>query len=266
MSGTIQVPSLLPLSQRELAQMAEHFYGYGRWDAPYWFIGLEPGGTQDGDTLEKRYQSWKKLGLEPVVDCAKHHLGFGFTKWHQHHPPTEATWRQLIRLLLSHKGEPCDLEAIRAYQRDKWGTSNGETCVIELSGLATSNMKTPQDRKSFVSQRIQRIQVEAVAHSPKFIVMYGVGRRDAWERITGARFDSNGLCHVGKTVVALAIHPTAHGSTNDYWVNLGRLLRNDCGSERLPNTASRIVKHLWIIFALLPVVAGLLWAIVAANK
>jgi len=27
------------LSPTELTHMAEHFYGYGRWGAPFWFIG-----------------------------------------------------------------------------------------------------------------------------------------------------------------------------------------------------------------------------------
>jgi hypothetical protein len=29
------------LSQSALDHMAEHFFGYGRWDAPYWFVGPE---------------------------------------------------------------------------------------------------------------------------------------------------------------------------------------------------------------------------------
>jgi hypothetical protein len=33
-----------------LAQMAEHFYGYGRWDAPYWLIVAGWARTA-GDTL-----------------------------------------------------------------------------------------------------------------------------------------------------------------------------------------------------------------------
>ena len=35
----------MSLSQQELENMAEHFFGYGRWDAPYWFISAEPGWT-----------------------------------------------------------------------------------------------------------------------------------------------------------------------------------------------------------------------------
>jgi hypothetical protein len=213
------------LRPSELDHMAEYFFGYGRWDAPFWFIGPEPGGAHSGDNLEQRYQSWKGLGFEPVVDCAAHHRGIPLTKWHQPRPPTQATWRQLIRLLLSYKGEPTDIEAIRAYQRDKWGNSTGETCVIELSGLASPNLRTPQARTTFLSRRIERIREEALTHNPEFIVMYGVGQRKEWEQIAGTTFDSNGTCRIEKTVAAIAPHPVTPGLGNEYWLALGLTLR-----------------------------------------
>jgi len=105
----------MSLSQQELAHMAEHFFGYGRWDAPFWFIGPEAGMGKNGrDSLVARYESWKQLGFAPIFDCAAHHRGFGFTEWHKPHPPPQPTWRQLIRLLLFYKGEQTDIEAIRA--------------------------------------------------------------------------------------------------------------------------------------------------------
>lgn len=221
------------LSPTELAHMAEDFYGYGRWEAPYWFIGPEAGMGKDyDDSLAARYDSWKQLGFAPIVDCAAHHRGFGFTEWHKPHPPTQPTWRQLIRLLLFYKGEPTDIEAIRAYQRDKWGSSTGETCVIELSGLAAPSMQTAQDRTTFLSKRIERIREAALKYAPEFIVMYGKGQRSEWERITQSEFNSNGLCHMEKTVVALAIHPVAPKLTCEYWVNLGRLLQSTVGGSQ----------------------------------
>jgi len=66
------------LSGSELAPMAENFYGYGRWDAPFWFIAPVPGGAQCGESLEMRYQIWKALGFEQVVNCAAYHRGFRF--------------------------------------------------------------------------------------------------------------------------------------------------------------------------------------------
>jgi hypothetical protein len=56
MSRIVQIESSLPPS--ELDRMAEHFYGYGRWDAPYWFIGPET----------HCYQS--RYGNSDVVICA----------------------------------------------------------------------------------------------------------------------------------------------------------------------------------------------------
>jgi hypothetical protein len=41
MSSIIQIQPSLPPSRSELAHMAEHFFGSGRWDVPYWFIGEE---------------------------------------------------------------------------------------------------------------------------------------------------------------------------------------------------------------------------------
>ncbi len=220
--------------------MAEHFYGYGRWDAPYWFLGPEAGMSKDGiDSLFARYESWKQLGCAPVVDCEKHHRGFGFTKWHRHHPPTQATWRQLIRLLLAYKGLPADTEAIREYQRTQWGSETGETCVIELSGLAAPSMLEERDRATFLSRRIDQIRQMVREHSPLFVVMYGESHRATWERIADSRFDSNGLCWMGTTVVAIAVHPTAprpaaKGLVNEYWVSLGRLLQSTVTGSHKP--------------------------------
>jgi hypothetical protein len=38
-------------------EMARECYGYGRWAAPYWFIGPEQG--QGHDDLRKRYHVWR---------------------------------------------------------------------------------------------------------------------------------------------------------------------------------------------------------------
>jgi hypothetical protein len=41
----------------ELAHMVEHFYGYGRWDAPFWFVGPEAGMGKDGRDRRRAYQA-----------------------------------------------------------------------------------------------------------------------------------------------------------------------------------------------------------------
>jgi len=206
--------------------MAEHFYGYGRWNAPYWFIGPEAGMGKDGtDNLLARYEAWRQLRCAPVVDCAEHHRRFGFTKWHEPHPPTQATWRQLIRLLLAYKGQEPSLDDIRAYQRDHWGRTNGETCVIELSGISAPNMSEQRDRITFLSRRIERIRQEAKEHHPVFILMYGEGQRAEWKKIAGGDFNADRFRLIGGTVAAVALHPVSHGISNDYWTEMGQRLR-----------------------------------------
>jgi hypothetical protein len=50
--------------------MAEHSFGYGRCDAPFWFIGSEAGMARSGHSLKVRYESWKLPEFAPVVDYA----------------------------------------------------------------------------------------------------------------------------------------------------------------------------------------------------
>lgn len=227
-------PMQSQLDNGDLAKMAEHFFGYGRWDAPFWFVGPEAGMGKGGiDSIAARFESWQLLGGGGVVDCSKHHLGFGLTKWHQSHPPTQATWRQLIRLLLAYKGMNPTLNDIRAYQRDHWGREDGETCVIELSGLPAPNMGVERDRLSFLSRRVERIWNETRLHRPKFIVMYGTGQRGEWEQIAGGNFDADGLHRVAEigTVAAITPHPVSRGISGEFWKEIGQRLRatvNDC--------------------------------------
>jgi hypothetical protein len=222
--------------------MAEHFFGYGRWDALYWFIGPEAAMDNDGiDSVPARFESWQRLGGAAVVDCAEHHRGFGMPKWHRHHPPTQATWRQLIRLLLAYKGMNPNLDDIRAYQRDHWGREGGETCVIELSGIPAPNMRVPRDRLSFLSRRVDRIRQEARNHHPQFILMYGTGQREEWKNIAGGEFDAHGFRWMDGTLAAIVPHPVSRGVGSEYWKGLGQRLWAVRQERHRPLTSASIL-------------------------
>lgn len=66
-------------------EAARRWFGYGRWAAPYWFVGMEPGGTDE----HASYESWVGLGACALIDCRDHHedsnrrAGKTVTKWHQ---------------------------------------------------------------------------------------------------------------------------------------------------------------------------------------
>ena len=88
------------------ALAAESWYGYGRWDAPYWFVGMEPG----GDDTHASYDAWLDLSEsksgDELIDCRQHHQwqlqkhgidNPDWTQWHRERPPNklQATWRPL---------------------------------------------------------------------------------------------------------------------------------------------------------------------------
>lgn len=153
---------------KELA--ARFWFGYGRWDAPYWFLGMEPGGTDDHASFE----AWLHLGGKDLIDCREHHFKSNFNKWHfGERPPTQGTWRGLIQLLLSFKGESPDLDSVRTYQKNQWGSVNGETAVLEVSALHAKNLEVDVDRTTHRNERIATLNKRLIAEQPIFMIMYG---------------------------------------------------------------------------------------------
>ena len=136
--------------------MARGNYGYGRWEAPYWFIGPEQGmGQHEKNDLRRRVEAWIELGQRELNDCREFHSRIGELRWHFKKPKVDlqSTWRPLMLLMMTLLGREADGEALRNYQRDRWGTINGETCVIELSGLAASTLRKTKTLVRFYKNR-----------------------------------------------------------------------------------------------------------------
>jgi hypothetical protein len=132
-------------------------------------------------------------------------------------------------LLMTYLKEQPDNNSLRSYQRDKWGTLNGETCVIELSGLAARSFKVPRNRECFREERIEEIRQRMDLHQPKFVVMYGKKQREHWIAIAEHNFSSDNIWKRGPTTIALTRHPVR--SPNDYWKKLGERLRREAQSS-----------------------------------
>lgn len=103
-------------------EMARRSYGYGRWYAPYWFIGPEQGkGKGEACDNSQRIRAWKQLRETELCDCLDFHAQIRDMSWHLSKPSLQRTWRTLILLLKTFLDEPSDIESLRAYQRDRWG-------------------------------------------------------------------------------------------------------------------------------------------------
>lgn len=56
-----------------LRQYIDRFFGYGSFASPIWLIGIEEGGGNDKEEIEKRVMSWEALGCEELLDNYDHH-------------------------------------------------------------------------------------------------------------------------------------------------------------------------------------------------
>jgi hypothetical protein len=212
-----------------IREMARRCYGYGRWDAPYWFIGLEQGqAPSENNDLKPRVKAWLDLGCHELSDCREFHHRIQEKRWHREKPPLQLTWRRLMLLLMAFLKRNTDKESLRNYQRDRWGRlSGGETCVIELSGLAARNFRVPRDRRLFRQERIDVIRQRMLTYRPALVVMYGRSEKEDFEKIAGCSFPAGNILKRGSTIIAFTPQPTARGQRDAWWAALGERLRQE---------------------------------------
>lgn len=230
------------------ALAAEKWFGYGRWSARYWFVGKEPGGTDDPEN----YESWARLGALDLIDCREHDLEYrGEDRgiWHIGKdgapPKLQPTWRALIALLMSYKsGSDYDPSAIRDYQAERWGRSDGETCVIELSAIAAPSTATYEAMRLYhLPERVAHLRQKIADNIPEFVVFYGGGvdpvygekYLEYWRRIASLPLEIGEPRLSGKTVFCVTKHPAALGVRNAYWTDMGRRI---AGARRKERTLS----------------------------
>ncbi|HKN77290.1 MAG TPA: hypothetical protein VJW94_19085 [Candidatus Acidoferrum sp.] len=240
-------------------ELARQCYGYGRWDAPYWFIGLEEGQAPwENNDFSQRAEAFRKLNRDGLCDCLRFHKEIGECRWHAANRKSgkinlQSTWKYLILLLmafqdgrkLTDEEKRRDLQEV--YQSSRWGMEDkgvGETCVIELSGLPANSSEVSRKRseetrkllKDVLPTRIERIQKGIIESEPKFVLMYGITAKEHWTRIADFPLQADIPRKIGRTTYLLARHPAARfkGQKKDqYWVQLGTELREESSRSRV---------------------------------
>ena len=162
----------------------------------------------------KRVDAWVASGCEELCDCRRCHEAIGETRYHDEEK-LQASWNKLILLLLTYKEESRDAAARRVYQSKRWGALKDETCVVELSGVAARSSRVEGDRKAHLPERIETIKRRLEEHSPKFVVMYGVGQMASWQEIAGWSMEVGKIVKVGDTCFVCPHHPVSFGLGND---------------------------------------------------
>jgi len=234
----------LVLDDDLLKNFIDGFYGYGNYNAPYWFVGMEEGGGNSIKEINRRLQAWNKRGRREIEDVVDYHRDFGISRYWENKPPLEATWNKLIRILLASKGTLPTTEDVRLYQRDHLGREDNETCLLELLPLPSpstkhwlyaegSSIPALVSRQSYrdwlIPIRVKRLQTRIREFKPPFVIFYGKTYLEHWQAITDAsliHMDAPNIfkANVDGTLYFVTNHPVATGVTNDYFHRVGQFL------------------------------------------
>jgi hypothetical protein len=242
----------LMLDDRLLQDYAATFFGYGNYQAPFWFIGLEEGGGGSFTEIEGRLTTWQDRGRQELEDVYEYHVQIGArlqisaAHWFGPSPRLQSTWKQLCRIALTAKGQSIDNDALRYYQAQRLGRRTEETCLLELLPLPSpgtdrwlykdlSQRPELADRSIYANhyamRRAAHIQQRVAEYCPPVVTFYGIQARyrEWWGNIADAVFDwvDGGWYRAVRagTLYLVIAHPAAKGVTNDYFDRVGQVVQ-----------------------------------------
>ncbi len=230
----------------------EVFFGYGRWSAPIWFVGIEEAGGRTERELEQRLAVWAARGRKELEDAPACYPVSGHRGWHGEDAKIQPTRKQLIRLLLLARGECADDKAILAYQSAQLGSFAGDTCLTELLPLPSpdtatwnygrwSDLEQLRSRQSYMARmlapRAAVLKRRCADYQPSVVIFYGLELPDGtsllpfWSRIAGGWFDQ--AIERKKILLFRQNHKTFFFATRhpacesrDYFSEIGAFLRD----------------------------------------
>jgi hypothetical protein len=186
-----------------LAAFMHAFYGYGSYQGDYWFVGMEEGGGMSFDEIESRLRIWDELGRRELMDMADFHRRLGMPSFFTAPAKLKPTWKRLVRIVLTAAGRKATLNAVRAYQAQRLGRAEGNTCLLELLPLPSPSTRDwlyarysalralrawAVYRQSTGPGRIANLRRRIEAYRPKAVVFYGMGYAAYWKEIANIAF------------------------------------------------------------------------------
>lgn len=236
------------------------FNGYGDYRAKYWFVGMEEGGGSSFEEITRRFASWDRHGRGELSDLVSHHMDSDLSHFAGRSAKLQATWSQLIRIVLASEGRPTDNESVRAYQQSRLGRVGGETCLLELMPLPSpdagawlysqcSELPELQSRREYMRQyansRARRMRATIEAHKPPVVVFYSLSYLEWWKQIAGIELNPTVIGGVRSfsgrdehTDFFVVPQPSARmkGKGNAFYVRVGEAIAESLRSRRLVDT------------------------------
>jgi hypothetical protein len=254
-NDTSDYTSMPTLDDTLLEAFMNHFYGYGRYQAAYWLVGMEEGGGRSLEAVARRLAAWDKRGRQELEDVADYHRELGLSALFRERPTIQPTWGKLIRILLAANGQVPTPNQIRAYQRDSLGRSAGDTCLLELLPLPSpstdhwlygrhSQLPYLANRAGYqaalLNKRLAHLQQRLNEYRPSVVLFYSFRYRPYWQQLAGVHFDpAERECSMagagrGSPLFVLTQHPATPGLGNDYFHRVGQAIAAKLAEARPP--------------------------------
>lgn len=234
-----------------LAAYMERFVGFGSYDAPFWFVGMEQGGGQNVAELAKRLKAWEALGKRDLLDLAEYCAEIKEKRWHGPEARIQPTLGKMIRVVLAARGLEASADSVKEYQRTEFGRVGKDTLIAELLPLPSRSvgdwiygeiadlpyLRTREAyRRELRPKRIELLGELIDQYEPRVVVMLGWTYRDEWNSLARVPLEERDspqpgirFAQRGKTQFVVCRHPTAFGVTNAYFAEIGRMLRSGQG-------------------------------------
>ena len=212
---------MMKLTDELLLRRMDEFFGYGRYESDYWFIGMEEGGGNSIEEVEQRLARWVELGASELIDNYNFHKTLdsfksrngnvrraSYSEYFEGAIKTQPTWRKLIRILLNieNPDRVYGNEDIRHYQAFNWGQLNSNNCLLDIFPLPSpdaehweynewSEISFLRTRESYKSKlrdkRVATIRNRITRYAPKVVIFYSFGDEyiRMWEEVSACKFD-----------------------------------------------------------------------------
>ena len=235
------------LDDTVLTKFMNTFYGFGNYAGDYWLVGMEEAGVRTFNDIQKRLYQWQQSGSSELENLPTHGYAMGWgNRYFGDNPKWQPTWGKLIRLILTAQGQVgLNTSNIKHFQKEHLGQHNCNHCLIELFPLPaqstrhwiyTQHSKLPflESRKRYLDHlapsRIKHIQQRIEKHQPKAVIFYGWSYRDWWQEIAKRPFTKHEnpkwLTTISNNTQYYVIdHPVATGVTNNYFEQIGTIIR-----------------------------------------
>ena len=182
----------------------KNFWGYGIFEAPTWFVGMEEGLEYDA-THEHLTERFRVAHNKNTVDMRNGmELVYGHSRWFNAEARIQPTWKFPIALYLYLKnGHPPTKEEIREHQALKLGDSLAkETMTVELMPLPSNraNQSTwmygdldipglgnrAEYLKRYKPVRVRKLRELFHQYQPKLAIFYSLMYLSEWAVVIGA--------------------------------------------------------------------------------